>query len=471
MKVDISNVGSFQKKLVFTVDSDSVKKKLDDAYRTLGQKAQIKGFRAGKIPRRVLEMRFGKQVVSDVAADLIQSSYTEALAEHEIEPVGRPDLEDVPELRATDAFEFTICVDVKPTIEVETYEGVEVEYPKVEVADEEVEGMARQQREARTKLVEVEREAVAGDFVLVELKATDGDEVILEEPGTMIRTDADPYFPGLEDVLLGMKAGDSKTETVTFGEDARSEAVAGCTLQVEVSVINVQANEVPELSDELAEELGFEGGADGMMAALRAQLEEGRSEMARNQARANLLQVLIDKNPFDVPSGMIDQNLQMLMEELKMQQAYRGADPRTIQFGEAQIADLRIRAEFAAKAGLILEHVRAKQSIEVVDADLEAKYQELSDGRGQTIEAVRGYFQKEGMVDELKDRLLEEKALDWLLEHSTLVEPVAKKAEEAPVEAAAESEAAEEEPTEEVPAEEAAAEEAPAEEAPDENKE
>jgi trigger factor len=198
-------------------------------------------------------------------------------------------------------------------------------------------------------------------------------------------------------------------------------AIGGRELDVTAKVVSIQANAVPELDDTMATELGYEGGVEGMRTALRLQLQQSREGAARNQARANLLQVLIATNPFAVPDAMIDSHLQMLMEELKLQQAYRGRDPRRINFSPEQIADLRMRAEFAAKGGLILNYVSEKESLAVTDADLELKYQELADQRGQTVEAIRGYFVKDDAVEELRARLLEEKTLDWLLERAKLV--------------------------------------------------
>jgi trigger factor len=118
---------------------------------------------------------------------------------------------------------------------------------------------------------------------------------------------------------------------------------------------------------------------------------------------------------------MIESHLQMLMDELKLQQAYRGRDPERMRFSAEQMADLRLRAEFAAKGGLILEAVSKNEKIEITDVDLEGKYQELADQRGQTVEAIKGYFVKDNAVEELRARLLEEKSLDWLLERSKLV--------------------------------------------------
>jgi trigger factor len=319
-------------------------------------------------------------------------------------------------------FTFTITVEVKPTVELAQYTGLEVVYPQVDVADIEVDQQVKARLEGQIKLTEVtDRGVQKGDMVLVELVAKDGDTEVAREPGTTIRTEADPYDPGVEALLEGCAIGEERTGKVAFPATARIETVAGRELDVTAKVVSIQHSEVPALSDELAAELGYEGGAEGMKTAIRLQLQEGRDGLARNQARANLLQVLINANPFEVPASMIDQHLEMLIEELKLQQAYRGRDPRRVTFSEEQLADLRIRGEFAAKGGLILDYVAKKEGLAITDADLESKYLELADQRGQTVEAIRGYFVKDDAVEELRARLMEEKTLDWLLENSKLL--------------------------------------------------
>ncbi len=436
MKVDISNVSSFQRKLDFVVPAADVKKQLDDAFRKLACQVRMAGFRKGKAPRRVLEGRFGPKVRMDVADQLIQRSYVTAITENELQPVGQPSLAESKEIKGGTDFEFSITVDVRPEVALDNITGIEVVFPKYEVKDDEIDAAVKARLEGNARLVEVtDRGVEIGDMVLCELTVTDGDDEVAREIGTMIRTEADPYYPGVEAFLAGMKADEEKSGKVTFGEDARTEEVAGRELDVAAKVISIQTNQVPELTTEIAEELGFEGGIEGMRNALSAQLAAGREEMARNQARANLLEKLIELNPFDVPEGMVESSLKMLVEELKMQQAWRtGQDPKKIHFPEAQLADLRQRAAFASKAGLILEFVSKTENIDVTDADLDAKYAELAEARGQTVEAVKGWFVKDGATDELKDRILEEKTLEWLLERAVLVDPPA--VEEAAEEAA-----------------------------------
>ncbi len=438
MKVQVQSVNSFQKKLTVTIPPERVRNQLDTAYRRLAGQVRLHGFRPGKAPRRVLEAKFGEQIEADVASDLIQTGWRSAVAEHDISPVSQPNLSDSGAVKSADGFTFTILVDVRPEIDLSNYTGVEVVYPKVEIGADELESAVKARLEGQAKLEEVtDRAITAGDLALVELVCSDGDDEVHREPGTMIRTEGDPYFPGIEAALVGLETGSDTEISVTFGEEARTDVVAGRTLDVQIKVMSIQSYAVPDLTDDLADEMGFEGGVDGMRVALDGQLRSGREELARNQARANVLEALIAANPFDVPDGMVQQSLQMLVEELRMAQAYRtGRDPKEIGFSEAQIADLRVRAQFAAKAGLILEYVGKAEGLDVTDGDLDSKYAELAEQSGQTVEAVKGRFLTGDNLDELRDRVLEEKTLDWLLEKSVLVDPP-------PVEAAPAAEAEE----------------------------
>lgn len=431
MKVDVTTVDSYQRRISFEIPPEQVRTRLDAEYQKVGRRARIAGFRPGKVPRKVLEARFAPQVEADVANELVNNSYKTAVKDHSLDPVSQPALAEAGPVADAAGFKFTVTVEVRPTIELSTWTGVDVVFPAVVLPAEEIDQAVKARAESRSRLDEVtDRPCQAGDLALVELTAKDGDTELLAEPGTMIRTSGDPYLPGVEGLLIGMSVGDEKTGDVTFAATARTEAVAGKTASVTAKLISLQAQVVPEVTDELATELGYEGGVAGMRQAIEAQLRQSRDEMARNQARANLLEVLIAKNPFEVPQSMVEQSLQMLIDELRNQQAMRtGRDPRTIGFNEAQIRDLRARSSFAAKAALILAWVAKKESIAVDEADLERKYGELAGQRGQTIEAVRGWFKKQDAVAELRERILEEKTLDWLLERATLVEPPAAAAE------------------------------------------
>ena len=415
MSVEVEQLSSFQKRLQFTVPGVEVARKLEDAFRTLSHRVRIPGFRPGKVPRKMLEQRWGKQLRSEVAADLINMEFQRAASD--IEFIGQPEVDKADLVENAD-FCFAVTVQVKPTITVEGYTGLKVDFPVVVVAETEVQSGIDRRLAGHTRLVEVEenRPVQAGDLVLAEI--SDGDTVI--ESGTMLNTAGEKYYPGVEALVIGVKKGKTGKGSVTIGVESQIAAMRGKTLDARVKVLGIQAQEVPSLSDELATELGFEGGADAMRVAIRMELETGANDAARNQARINLLQALVAKYSVEVPPALTEKNLKMLIEELGIQATYRGRDARSIRYTDAQLADLRLRATFAARAGLILEGVARAEGIAITEADLDAKYQEIADMRGQRVEAIRGYIQKDGAVGELKRHLLEERTLDWLLERSDL---------------------------------------------------
>lgn len=404
MSVQIEQVSAFQKRLEFTVPHGEVSRRLEDAFRTLTHRVQLPGFRRGKVPRKLLEARWGKQLRAEVASDIINFEFRQAV--QDLEFIGQPDVQRG-ELPESGDFTFAVTVQVRPEVQVATYKGIKVDFPVATVPDAAVDAQVQRRLAQAARLVEVteDRAVRQGDLVLTEIVRAEGGETV--ESGTMVNTSGERYYPGAESLLIGLKKGESATGTVS---------VKGTPTEVQVKVLDIQATEIPELTDALAGELGYEGGAEAMKAALRMEEETRANEGARNVARVNLLQALVGQNPVEVPPAMVDSHFQLLLEELRIQNAYRGRDPRSVRYTDAQLADLRSRAAFAAKSSLLLEAVARSEGIEVTDDDLEAKYQEIADLRGQRVEAIRGYFAKDNAVEELRKRLLEERTLDWLLE-------------------------------------------------------
>ncbi len=421
MSHQVDQISAFQKRLQFSVPSAEVDKKINEAFKVLSNRVNIPGFRRGKVPRKVLDQRFGRQVRSDVASDLVNNEFR--LAALDIEFLGQPEV-DRSDLNEGTDFNFSITLQVKPAVEVKDYTGVKVDFPVPTVTEDQVDLLVQRRLQGQARLVEVEdaRVVARGDLALTEIVLVEGGEDKTIESGTMVNTAGDRYYTGIETLLVGLAKGESATGTITIAPNAGMESLRGRTVELRVKVLGIQVSQVPELTDSVAAELGYEGGVDAMRAALRMEEESRATEASRNVARVNLLQKLIAGHSFDVPPAMVDSHLQLLLEELRIQAAYRGRDPRSIRYSEAQMADLRQRAEFAARASLLLEGVAKSEGIDITNDDLEAKYQEIADMRGQRVEAIRGYFAKDNAVGELKKRLLEERTLDWLLERAELID-------------------------------------------------
>jgi trigger factor len=265
--VQVDQVSPFQKRLQFSVPADEVGRRLDEAFRNLGQRVNIQGFRRGKVPRKVLEQRYGKQLRGEVASDLMNQKFREAAVG--IEFIGQPEVERAGELVPGAAFAFAITVQVRPEIEVSNYSGIKVAYPTVEVSEDQVDALAKRRLQGQARLVEVDevRAVERGDLALTEIVLLeDGEEKVIES-GTMINTAGDKYYPGVEALLVGTEKGATNTGTVTIAESAELAGLRGRTVELRVTVLGIQVSRVPDLSDEIASELGYEGGVDAMRAA------------------------------------------------------------------------------------------------------------------------------------------------------------------------------------------------------------
>ncbi len=424
MSYQVENVDAITRRIRFQVPAERVNSELSQAYNNLRTRVRLPGFRPGKIPRKVLEMRFGKQVKAEVTGKLIQQGWDEVRPE--LEALGQPAVEqDGIEPRAD--FEFSLVVEVKPELELGAYKGIEVPFPPIEVPPEAIQVGVERRLEGAARIVEITDPHHAideGDIVITELVLADGEEELVREAGTSIKVGDERYYPGADSLLLGLHRGEDASGKVTIGEDTQLEDLAGRELDATVKAVSIQASRAPELSDEVAAELGFEGGVGGMRAAISEQIREPMEQQARQMARQALLSKLVEGHEVQAPKAMVGQQLEMLVMERRVMHQYSGGKPGTLDLGAEVMEQLTERAAYAVKAGLLLEAVGEAEGVELQEQDLEDAYQRIADERGQRVEAIKGYLQQEeGAVDTLRSRLLEEKVLDWLFEQATLVEP------------------------------------------------
>jgi trigger factor len=415
-EVNIEEVSAISRKLHITVAASEVDSELNRAFKELGKKVRLPGFRPGKVPQQMLEARFGSQVKGEVSGKLIEASYREAI--DGLDVTGRPEVEARGEVTRGTQLSFTIAVAVRPEVVVKGHKGVAVEMPVATVTDADVDSALQRQLASQTRIEEVTdgRAVKAGDLVVTALTLKNGDEVLAEEEGTMLHTSMEQYYPGVEVLLIGMKPGDTKTEDITIGAEAGFEHLQGVSCTATVEVVGIQETIIPELDDALAEELGFEGGAKGARVAIKEQLKTFAEDSGRNAARVQILEKLVESNEFEIPDGMVEEQLSALVDELRSRRSYMGQDPEGLRLSETELADLKTRAEFAARASSILNGVARQEGIEASEADVTEKLQEIAESRSQDIEAVRAMVEREGAIEMIKARILEEKTLEWLLD-------------------------------------------------------
>lgn len=419
-QLDVQELDSIRRRLDFTISAKVVDAEVKAEVEKMKGTARMRGFRPGKVPAKVLMARYGDQIRADVGQRLVDQSWRRASTELEV--AGAPRLVAQNDLAKGTDLTFSIEVEVNPAIQPENYSGIAVSFTQHTVAEEDVDRAVESKLAGQRRIGEVEeaRPVQAGDFVLTHLTLTDGEEEVIEEPGTLINTGAERFYPGIEALLVGMSLEETKEAEVTIADTTVLDQLKGRTLQAKVVVQAIQAYVTPELTDDLAAELGYEGGVDGMREALRMEMQQRLDDAGREQARVKLLQELVGSHEFEVPSALVDEQYEALVEETKIRRMYAGEDPRKINLDEATLQDLRNRGRFAAKASLLLAAIGEAEGIKVEDADMDAKIEEIATQRGQTPTAIRGYLEKEQAMPVLRIRVLEEKVLEWLMENADL---------------------------------------------------
>ena len=259
MKASLEDISAVKKKLRIEIEPEEVDKKLSDAYRELGKRAKIPGFRPGKVPRTILEGRFRNQVVEDVAKDLINETFPKALEEVKTFPLGPPILEK-DALRQGENFKYTAVMEVSPQFEVKDYLGVEAEKEKYLVKEEDVLSQLEQVRKSNGKLTSVDqdRPIQSDDYVILDYEGFEENRALdgIKSPNFLVKVGSDDFHPDFEKSLIGLKKGDESEIEVDFEDTYYHSRLAGKSVKFKVKINDIKEMALPELSDEFARNLG-----------------------------------------------------------------------------------------------------------------------------------------------------------------------------------------------------------------------
>jgi trigger factor len=401
-----------------------VNEDLESAYRTAQRKAHIRGFRPGKVPRDVVKSVLGKSIRSEVTAELIRQGIGQAVQQHELDPVAYQDLSPAA-ITDGQALTFTARLEIRPKIESVDSSGIEVERTTVGIAesaiDSEIERLRDQAAELSTP--EPSRPAQAHDVLTFDLSVSiDGeDQATMGGADRRAELGKGNLLPELEAGLTGLEVGSKKDVTVTFPANYGYEELRGKTAVFHTVIKNLQAKLLPAIDDEFAKDLG-ETTLEELRKSIRTRLESGAHERTEALIREAVVEKLIDKNPVPVPPSMIEQEARALLEQYVRIQYMLG---QTVNVTEDMTENFRARAERKVRAGLLFGAIAKAESIEVTEADLEAKLREVAERTGKHIAKVRAEHQGEQRRN-LELQVLEKKLLEYLVSRATIREVEAK---------------------------------------------
>jgi trigger factor len=420
VKIDVEDLSSTKKRLQIEVPGEVVTKEIDSAYRKLSKKARIKGFRPGKVPRAILQRYYGDYVKDDVISTLVNDTYFKAISDKDIKPVSQPTI-DNGTLEEGKAFEYSAIVEVKPDIHVKDYLGLRLRGKKAEVVGEDVEKRLRHLQNLHAQLVTTEerKKVREGDFIIIDYEGFSGGKPFEGSRGkdTMLQIGSGGFIPGFDDKLIGSERDDEKEVEITFPED--HPTMAGERAVFRVRIKEIKEKIVPKLDDEFAKDIGEYQNLEELKDKIREDLKREGEESTRRDLENQLIEKLIDANPFDVPRSMIEGQIDYFVADTKIRLASQG-----LAFNDLGVGEGRLRKDFEeaavkrVKGRLILEKISALEEISVKDEEVTERLREISLRTNQNVEKVRGYYQKGDRMEELKAKIVEEKTLDFLLERS-----------------------------------------------------
>jgi len=418
MKSVVEDISSVKKKINIEVEPESVSKEMDKALADVAKKAKIPGFRPGKAPKAVVEKHHGEEVRSEVMQRLISESYLHALEEHKLNPVEMPAIENVSSLAKGSPLSFTATVEVRPKIELGTYDGIEVKEQEITVSDEELNQTIDRLREMYANLEVIEgRPLEKNDTAVIDFEGfRDGKSIEgAKASDYMLGLGSNTLIPGFEDQLVGMNKGETREIKVTFPEDYNNKDLAGKEATFKVTLKEIKKKVLPELNDDFAKDIGQDKSVAELKEGIKKDIDIRKRNEQTSAQREALLSKLVESHTFDVPPGMVERELMSMARSYATRMARRGMDMKSIDIEKFR-EENRSMAEKRVKGTLLLDEIAVKEKLDVTDQEVTSALTVMARSSNQSLDAVRKYYEsQEGGLDNLRASLIEEKTLSLLL--------------------------------------------------------
>ena len=422
MKSAVETLSPTRAKLTVEVPFEELKPSLDAAYQQIAKQINVPGFRRGKVPPQVIDRQVGRGAVLDQAInDVLPKAYTQALQENDLEPLAQPEIEvtKLEDAGTSTTLEFTAEVDVKPTIDLPDYAGLEASVEDALVTDEDLQEQVKALRERFGTLRDVERPAADGDFVVIDLVATKDGEVIdgAEVSGMSYQVGRGGMLDGLDEAITGLSAG----ESTDFTSQLVGGDLVGQDVDVKATVSQVQEQELPAYDDEFAQLASEFDTLAELETDLRERLGRGKRLEQAAAARDAVLEALLEKVEVPLPEGIVTDELNARRQNIEQQLAYAGMSMEKYLEDEGQTieefeADLERRVRDALAAQLVLDQIAKKEQFGVEQNELMDLMMRRAQASGEEPQAFVNHMVEHNHIPELVQEIVRGKALAQIVE-------------------------------------------------------
>lgn len=418
MQVSVEATQGLERRLTISVPAEQIEKLVKDSLQREAKRARIPGFRPGKVPVTVINKRYGAAIRQDITGEVMQRNFIEAIIAEKLNPAGAPTF--VPGSTDGEKFEFIATFEIYPEVALKGLETIEVEQPKAEVTDADVDTMIETLRKQHATFAVVEREAADGDKVKMNfVGSVDGEEFDGGKAADFeLQLGSGRMIPGFEAGILAHKAGEEFVIDVTFPEEYHAENLKGKAAKFAITLTEVQAANLPEVNDEFAALFGIsEGGLEALKTEIRKNMNRELEQALKANVKEQVINGLLANNDIELPKALIDGEVNVLR-----QQAMQRFGSQATNMPELPADLFTEQAARRVKIGLLLGEVIKTNELKAEDERVQGLIATMASAYEDPSEVVAYYNSNKELMQNMRNVALEEQAVEALLKSAKVAE-------------------------------------------------
>lgn len=413
MQVQVQKLSPVLVEFDVTLDPSVVRAEVEKSYQALSKNARISGFRPGKAPRNVLKQLFGARVAAEVAQRLMDDTFPQAVAKENLQPVTAPALEPA-RLQESGGFSYKARVEIVPSVESVSYEGLVAKRPSAEPTREAIDKELEALRRANSTLEPPKdaRASAKGDVVTMDY-AVEVDGEVIDDAGAkdfQVEVGTGTLLAAIDEAITGKRPGDASEADVEMSGQHPHPRLRAKKAKFKITIKEVKERVLPALDDEFAKDLGsFETLAD-LEKDVSEKLAKQLKEQAENQVAEQLVVELVRANPIPIPPSLVQRQMELTEQEILTRARRQGQSVTGV--GAELRSQIQNDAELKVRAGLLMAEIAKSQGLKIGDAEIEEGIKELAEQSGKNVAKVRAEYRDPKKREMLIGMILENKVLD-----------------------------------------------------------
>jgi trigger factor len=427
--VKLEDISQVKKKISFEIPWAFVKEELENVYRDIGKKAKIKGFRPGKIPRKILENNFKADAEGEAITNIVNKYYWQELDDRRIVTLSRPEI-DQHGLKENTDFSFSASFETEPVFEPQGYQKMELEKINISVSEEDMEKRLQEIRKMFATMQDVteDRQAVTGDFVTIDFTGTlDGEALAeLKSENFLLELGSKRFILGFEEQLAGMRSGETKEINLTFPADYSEKKMAGKDVIFTVTIKGLKEQKLPEIDDNFIKNFDKYNTLDDLKNDVRKSMEEQCKRQSDSEFQNKIMEAVLKANEFEAPLSLVERQIFYMISDTQKRMKSAGMDEKNAMDLSFRMHDqFKQDAEKTVRSFLLLKKIAEKEAIMVSDDDIDNYIKELAEIHHADYEVVKSAYDNEERMNSLKSEIIQKKVFDFI-EHQANIKAIEK---------------------------------------------